>query len=562
MKNPRGQVLPLFAIFLIGLFAMAALAVDVSATYSSRQAYRTAADAAALAGAQDLKTPGSRAVNPSDRIAARTDALLSLKKAFGATATGAGACNPAAQIDSCELAGTPFLVSVVTPSPTCVTCDPNHSVQVTVSNPRFELNFARVLGFGQFRLAVTSVAGLAFGRSFALQTLRPPKKNGAIFLVNNIEIDGGSVVNVQRGDVGSNANMRYSGGGSVLNIDPGYGMFYFDPLSGPAWPGAPMPPAQVVQKIPELMPDPDYVYPAMRGSLGSAACATGPANCAPTFSEARTSTCGAVGANPACTRADLDLATCKVEADFLKASVYAAPFMTAQAYNRIFCYKPGVYDTANPKQLAVGTGDVAILLPGAYYFKSGLDVSGRIVGGYRPSSPGVALVFDACSSQCIFSGNNAATIALNAGTKFPPGAAGTGATAAVDWNGQLVQTSGPASPTPQLPMTLMVHKDPTCFVPTSPPFQEPAGCDPGPVNETINMAGGGSLALEGVQYAPTDNIAINGGSLGTGQVGQLIAWTLTYTGGTRINQEGPPSDEPGILRLDAACTVPGTACNP
>jgi hypothetical protein len=76
------------------------------------------------------------------------------------------------------------------------------------------------------------------------------------------------------------------------------------------------------------------------------------------------------------------------------------------------------------------------------------------------------------------------------------------------------------------------------------------------------MAGGGSLALEGVQYAPTDNVEISGGSTGTGQVGQIISWTLKYSGGTHINQEGPATEGPGTLRLDAACTVPGTPCNP
>jgi hypothetical protein len=560
-EHRRGQVLPLFAVFLIGLFAMAALAIDVSSAYSARQAYRTAADAASLAGAQDLETSGSRAVTPANRTAARTDAMQSLVKAFGASGTGGGACNPAAQIVDCQIAGTPFLVSVITPSPTCVTCDPGHSVQVTVRNPTFQLSFARVLGIGQFNVGITSVAGLVYGRAYAIQTLRPPKRAGATFLVNDIEIDGGSVVNVLQGDVGSNANMNYAGGGSVMNIDPGYGMFYFDPLSGPGWTGPPAPPAQVVQKLPNLMTDPTYVYPAMRGSLGSAPCATGPADCAPTFTDARPSTCLAPGVNPACTRADLDPTGCQLEADYLKTSVYA--FMATQAYDRIFCYNPGVYDTTNPKQLSISTGDVALLMPGAYYFKSGLDIGGRLLGGYRPApSNGVAMMFDECSAQCIFNGNNAVTIALNAGTKFPPGASGTGSAAAVDWNGQLVQTSGPSSPTPQLLMTLLVIKDPSCYVPTSPPFQEPAGCDPGTHNKTINIAGGGGLALEGVQYAPTDNVEIHGGSTGNGQVGQIISWTLFYSGGTHINQEGPPSQEPGVLRLDAACTVPGTPCNP
>ena len=207
-----------------------------------------------------------------------------------------------------------------------------------------------------------------------------------------------------------------------------------------------------------------------------------------------------------------------------------------------------------------------MLLPGAYYFKSpngGLNISGRLLGGYRPApATGVALMFDECNNQCIFSGNNALTIALNAGTKFPPGTSGSAPKAAIDWNNQPVQTSGPASPTPPLLLTLLVKKDPNCYVPTSPPFQEPSGCDPGTHNKTLNIAGGGSLALEGVQYAPTDNVEIHGGSAGARSVGQIIAYTLFYSGGTSINQEGPPFQGPGTLRFDGACTAPGTPCNP
>jgi hypothetical protein len=109
-------------------------------------------------------------------------------------------------------------------------------------------------------------------------------------------------------------------------------------------------------------------------------------------------------------------------------------------------------------------------------------------------------------------------------------------------------------------MTLLVKKDPTCFVPPF-PEHEPTACDANH-NTTLNLAGGGSLDIEGVQYAPTDNIKINGGSTGTGQAGQIWAWTLFYSGGTQINQQGAGNNGPGTLRLDAACTAPGTPCIP
>ena len=53
-RTERGQVLPLFALMLVALMAITALAFDVSNAYAARRAFRTAADAAALAGALDL----------------------------------------------------------------------------------------------------------------------------------------------------------------------------------------------------------------------------------------------------------------------------------------------------------------------------------------------------------------------------------------------------------------------------------------------------------------------------------------------------------------------------
>jgi hypothetical protein len=70
----------------------------------------------------------------------------------------------------------------------------------------------------------------------------------------------------------------------------------------------------------------------------------------------------------------------------------------------------------------------------------------------------------------------------------------------------------------------------------------------------LNVAGGGNLYLAGVQYAPTDNVSVSGGSTGTGYVGEIVAWTLKYTGGTVIKQEFASKIPLGVLRLDQACT--------
>jgi hypothetical protein len=542
MGQDRGQVLPLAALFMIVLFGMAALAIDVSRAYADLRLYRATADAASLAGAQDLQVSNSRAVTPALQASARGHAIESLEQALGGNASG---CGPAtANVIDCPLNGTPYVVTVKTPSPSCSSCDPERSVQVTVRHPDYGLTFARVLGSSEWDLGTTSVSGLVYGKAYTIVTLRPPKKVGSTFDVKDITLDGGTVVDVDRGDVGSNANMNYAGTGSILLLDSGYSMYYFDPLSGPLW--GPDPEGE---RIPTLIRDPNYQYPSFAG--------------APTFDDARTSEYATLSAVE---RADMD-PDCATEAAKVDPTRYT--FMATQAASTIFCFAPGIYQSgtgARDASLTVGTGEVGLLKPGVYYLKSGADIGGSLIGGYEPGAPGVALVFDQSGpgncSNCIFSGNNALAIALNAGTKFPATfGGGTAATAARDFSNALVQTSGPDGPTPPILMSVLVHKDPDCFVPTTAPFQEPAACAAGK-NKTINIAGSGSLVLEGVQYVPTDNVEISGSSSSNGRVGQIISWTLKYSGGVRINQQGPANEGPGTLRIDAACSAPGEPCNP
>lgn len=567
----RGQVLPIFALFLVVLVGFTSLAIDVSGALSARRFYRSVADAASLAGAQDLQQPGSRAIAAGDRVRARQDAMTHVTRELGITGALPAACDTSADIDvtdACVLPGTTYHVSIKAGqyagqlSPiACQTCDPARSVQVGLRNASYQLSFARVFGQSSWSVGVTSVAGLVWGRSYAIVTLRPRAAVGSTYDVRDIRIDGGSTVTVSTGDVATNSNMNYSGSGSSMILDPGFSMDYADPTGVPTWAAPP-----TASRIFTYVTDPNYTYPAMSGSRGFVSCGpSGPANCAPTFTDARTSACTAPGPLAVCTTPALDPAGCGAEFTYLQTSVYT--FMATQNPADVYCYNPGIYDpSSNPRQLVVGTGEVMILMPGAYWFKSpngGLTVNGRLIGGYRPGSEGVALMFDECGSgspHCILSGNNAVTFALNVGTKFPPGTSGASATAARDWNNQLVQTSGPRSPTPPILMTLLVNKAAACTVPAY-PGPEPSACNDNN-NRTLNIAGGGTLAVEGVQYAPTDNVVITGGSTGVGQVGQIWAWTLFYAGGTHVNQQGAGSNGPGTLRLDGACTAPGTPCIP
>jgi Putative Flp pilus-assembly TadE/G-like len=518
-RDARGQILPLFAILLVGLFAIAALAIDVSSAYSSRQAFRTDADAAALAGAQDLQVTNSRTVGPAQYTKAQADAKRSIDGQFGVTS----ACVPTGNREDCTFPGLPYHLAIITPIPAgaCARCDPLRSVQVDFGNPTFQLSFAHVLGFGSWNVGVASVAGLEFSHAYAIVTLRPPL-SAALPGVRDFAINGGTRVTVSTGDVGTNANMDYAGSGSILVLDSGYRMDYFDPSNGPIWGLNP-----TGTHITTLISDPGYPVPSRVG--------------------------GPVGS--------VDSAGCAAIALSVQSNPNYAPSVPMAGavpdMTKIICYTKGIYSAG----VTVPNGSLGIFEPGLYFFDGGLNAQGSVIGGYTPSSEGVAFVFpetqDTQFKNRSGGGGSSVTqvVALNAGTRYlNPG--GSEATAAHDYSGGLVQTNT----SPAKLMTVIVPPDTKCpviypVVATCTNFEENR-------NISIDLSGGSSVYLAGVQYAPSDNVSVAGNTSAQGYVGQVWAWTLVYTGGSPINMEGEPNQGPGTLRLDAACTAPGTPCIP
>jgi Flp pilus assembly protein TadG len=524
-RSERGQILPLFALMLVALMGITALAFDVSNAYAARRAFRTAADAASLAGALDLQVVGTRQVGSAQYTAARSHAEEALEKELNDTVT-CGTPDPLTNKSACTFANFPYQASITTPllAGACVSCDIARSVQVNVGNPSFTLTFARALGLGQFNVAVGAVAGLQFAHAYTIFALRPPSAP-AISGVRSLAINGGTQVIVVNGDVGTNANMTYSGTNSLLVLDSGFRMDYYDPFNGPLWGTNP-----TASKIVNLVPDPAYPIPSRTGAPVS-----GPdtvANCTPIA------------------------ATIYANANYAP-SVPVTGTPAAPDMSNITCYKPGVYGSA----VGVNNGQLAILEPGLYFFDRGLDVQGSVIGGYTPASPGVALVFPE-SSGTEFKNRTGGggssltqTVALNAGTRYL-NSGGQEATAALDYSNNPVQTNT----TPAKLMTVMVPPDPRC--PVAFPF--PASCSNAAENQnkSIDLSGGTGLYLAGVQYMPTDNVTVAGNAVTGGYIGQVWAWTLVYTGGSNINQEGSQSQGPGTIRLDAACTLPGVVCVP
>jgi len=81
-------------------------------------------------------------------------------------------------------------------------------------------------------------------------------------------------------------------------------------------------------------------------------------------------------------------------------------------------------------------------------------------------------------------------------------------------------------------------------------------------NTTLSLRGSGVLEVSGIVYAPSDQVEVNSSNTTQdGTIGQLIVWTVDYSGNADLNQLAFTDDTPGILRLDAACSRAET-CNP
>jgi hypothetical protein len=560
----RGQVLPITALAIIALLGISALVLDVARVYALQRHERSVADAAALAGAQNLQDIGARTVSPSDYTSARANALSLLYRELGGTG-GVPSCPLDANsfIVDCQIPNTPYVVSIKTPSPSTMTVNAARAVQVTVRQPSVSMTLSRLFGQSNWNVGITSVAGLDYVSQYAVVTLRGQKFSGPNEQqADDISVQGGTHLVVAHGDVGSNTAVVMggcgvgSGSGTAVVLDPGFRIDHFDPVVPAGW-CTPVPADHHILKpiddpnytipqqnpIPPPSPGPIPVYNTASLGLDSAGC---PAAVATAIANGYT-----VANWPS------------LGADF-PTGLNGDP-----ATGNTKCYKPGIYND-DIKNLS---NTLAILLePGIYWFNNGLTMYGPLIGGYQTGSPGVSLVFQegylaGCNGgKCVFSGNSSKLIALNEGTcdASAPVDCLTGAAPArswdgAAWNGPAVQVTlqGPGGTPIVVPESLVVTRDPACAV----AVLEPPGCND-LKNKILVLPGGGNLFVAGVQYAPSDNVSITGSSGGNGRIGQIIAWTLTYNGNSTINEYFPGGAGNGVLRLDTACSGPGTVCFP
>lgn len=527
--EPRGQVLVLTALMMVVLIGITGLAIDVSLAYLRQREESAIADAAALAGAQDLQIPGSRALpGTAEQALARTHAMdVLVEQLDGASTPADPNCFTSV---GCAMPGTPYEVSVQTPSPSCVDCQPRRAIQVAIRQPSFGLSFARIFGMTDWTVSSTSVAGIVQAKQYGVVTLRPPRPRGSggtDINYDNIVVTGGSVVTVGNADIGTNTSMTIDGDGSAVVLDEGYAVYHYGATM--EW-TAPPDGVQITSPI----DDPAYPVPK--------------ADDVPSHPRWATNE-----------DAELDPLLCEPILRSLPPEyVLGGSRIKDMAIEDVTCLQEGVFT----EELQGGIGEVVLLTPGVYFFNGGVNMgnASALIGGYASGTEGVALVFRECqpptlSDNCPFKGNATEVLALNFGGAYQ-GGSGTEATAA-QWNGGYVRTTG----TNPVLMSIMVQPDEACLAPPFPTL-EPNLSRCSNHNATLQLPGHANLWVAGIQYAPTDNAVITGGSGSAGVLGQIISWTISFTGGSTLNLEAAVGDQAGVLRIDPACSPTVNVCNP
>ena len=155
-RDQRGQVLPLFAIFLVALFALAALLFDASHAVTLRRQYQDAGDAAALAAANVIQSGTPRGCSAAPGPPPGTP-----RAAVSTAATTSIAAN---------IPGFPSGNITVT----CPADWGNQAVrvQLTGTSPTF---FRSVIGGSSLNVNTqsTAVNGLGAGNGYSVMTLNP-----------------------------------------------------------------------------------------------------------------------------------------------------------------------------------------------------------------------------------------------------------------------------------------------------------------------------------------------------------------------------------------------------
>ena len=597
-RRERGQALVVTVLFMAVLMVAAALTVDYASWLTARRDYQAVVDAAALAGAAQLPPPGVAIATPQQRLNAATDALSYLNEHLGWGETLTSLQADAAEIQDPSTynvgsdaplvytgpAGT-YCVWVWTPTPvgaettgTDSTCQPSsntlyspanfpgdgHKVFVRVQSPRPAF-FAGIAGIHDEIVPAIAVAGGAHS-NYAVIALKP--RLSTPDNVSGITITGNSNLTVPNGDVGGNFTLAWGGSKDYITfptlgldqrvdleepqsiVSPGSGSVVDG--SGNVIPGA------IEQLADYPIPDPGYMNPLPDWCKAPLSGQTNPwQRCQELHSSLTTSpytqgnwpwppssdlALGTKGVYPACaTTADINShsITCAVGSSII---LWPGMYESISLPNSVttitlspYCY--GTAPAESPYYVAGATPDSDCVnngRAGVFYFSSQSPNTGLQFNGSNAtmSGCGVFLMFDPNESGAtgklqfrVPAGN---TVNINSDSYCP--------------GGETMKYS-PGSPSGTMPYRWYGYNSPytnpvSIWVRPNGNGYDMAGSNNG--SHVINIMSGATINENGVIYGPQDNTTVSGGPSGSG-VGQIVTWTITYTGGSTINEtyQGP-----------------------
>lgn len=222
--DPRGQVLVLFALMLVVLLLVSALAVDYGGWLVTKRNYQNATDASALAGAQQLtraQTPGCTDKNYCARVAA----WQSVGATLGFTALPANQADKSAHPSSAPYQENGYKVWVASPPSDAGTAYLGHVSGPGVVYVRIDhagMDYLSRIANVNRSVTAWSTAG-RFPANFAVIAMCSPTSSTASCLAgdSNIKLDGNNTnLIVGTGDLGTNRWVKSNGNNSGVALGP------------------------------------------------------------------------------------------------------------------------------------------------------------------------------------------------------------------------------------------------------------------------------------------------------------------------------------------------------
>jgi hypothetical protein len=556
----RGQVVALFALFLVVFLGFAALTIDYGSWLKVRRDYQNVVDSAVLAGSGFLGRP----IDATKRTQARRAAWESINTQLGLGLNGG-------QLSALEGSNTPaaspsvfgdFRIWVSTPP---IGSGARYLGGFTGANDRYLFAyierdnasyFSRIFGQGDRTISAWATAG-TFSNRYAVITLR---QNGQAGPANatDINLSGtNTILEVVDGDVGGNWGMKLNSstqlwlhGSSGIDGADAYLVDYVS-CGNSCWSPDQVnvgPPTYIPDKevlaLPSIIDDPNYPLPSVISTLPS----TG--GNPPAVPKA----IGTENGPPASSIGSVTITKGALTANGVGCTP-ASPRIGPGWYHDININSGNcvvldpTHNFSDPNDND-GDGDFGQTdvpqqqQPGIFYITGAFNVN----NGALAVGDGVTLVFKPGSNSDGLIVNGDGAVDLNTGATdgvkgFPPNmkkaAYMTDGSYSYSWNAGLAQWVYTADNNDVSKVGISIY------------VAKPSQYGIGAVDantDVIKVNAGAALSWNGLMYAPHDNVVLSGQPTHDA-IGQFVSWTFKLDGGTTVRQtyDGPDSALPRLV---------------